>query len=52
MARSVDVLTKKLEEIKIDDDIFFGKYLLYKQKILNAIIEKHGGELKDCKVTS
>ena len=52
MARSVDVLTKKLEEIKIVDDIFFGEDLLYKQKFLNAIIQKHGEELKDCKVSS
>ena len=29
MAHSVDVLTKKLEEIKIADDIFFGKDLSY-----------------------
>ena len=52
MAHSVDVLTKKLEEIKIADDIFFGKDLSYEQNFLNAIIEKLGKELKDCEVSS
>ena len=47
MTHSIDVLTKKLEEIKIADDIFFEKDLSFEQKILNAIIEKLGEELKD-----
>ena len=47
MTHSIDVLTKKLEEIKIADDIFFGKDLSFEQKILNAIIEKLREELKD-----
>ena len=52
MAHSVDVLTKKLEEIKIADDIFLGKDLSYKQNFLNAIIERLDEELKECKVSS
>ena len=32
MACSVDFLTKKLEEIKITDDIFFGNDLSYEEK--------------------
>ena len=52
MAHSVDFLTKKLEEIKIADDIFWGKDLSYKQNFLNAIIEKLDEELKECKVSS
>ena len=51
MTHSIDVLTKKLEEIKIADDIFFGKDLSFEQKILNAIIEKLGEELKDWEVS-
>ena len=52
MAHSVDVLAKKLEEIKIANSIFFGKDLSYEQNFLNVIIEKLGEELKDCKVSS
>ena len=40
MACSVDFLTKKLEEIKISEDIFLGKDLSYEEKFLNSVIEK------------
>ena len=46
MAHSVDVLAKKLEEIKVGNGIFFGKGLSYEQNFLNVIIEKLGEELK------
>ena len=52
MAHSIDVVTKRLEEIKIADDIFFGKDLWFEQNFLNAIIEKLGKELKYCEVSS
>lgn len=32
MAHSIDDITKKLEEIKITDDIFYGEDLTYKKK--------------------
>ena len=47
MVHSVDLLTKKLEEIKIADDIFLGKDLSYEQNFLNTIIEKLDKELKE-----
>ena len=40
MTWNVDFLTKKLEEIKITDDIFFGNDLSYEEKFLNSEIEK------------
>ena len=50
MACSVDFLTKKLEEIKISDDIFFGNDLSYEEKFVNNVIEKIEQEIDDCEV--
>ena len=52
MAHSVDVLTKKLEEIKIADDIFSEKDLSNEQNFLNAVTKKFGKELKHCEVST
>ena len=52
MAHSVDVLTKKLEETKIADDIFSGKDLSYEQNFLNAVTEKFSKELEHCEVST
>ena len=51
MACSVDFLSKKLEEIKISDDIFLGNDLSYEEKILNSVIEKIEQEIDDCEVS-
>ena len=51
MACSVEFLTKKLEEIKISDDIFLGNDLSYEEMFLYSVIEKIGQELKDCEVS-
>ena len=51
MACSVDFLTKKLEEIKISEDIFLGKDLSYEEKFLNSVIEKIEQEIEDCEVS-
>ena len=51
MACSIEFLTKKMEKIKITDDIFLGNDLSYKEKFLNSVIEKFGKEIKDCKVS-
>ena len=42
MACSVEFLTKKMEEIKIADDIFLGNDLSYEEDFLNSVIEKFG----------
>ena len=52
MAHSVDVLTKKLEETRIADNIFSGKDLSYEQDVLNAVTEKFGKELEHCEVST
>ena len=51
MACSVDFLTKKLEEIKISDDVFLGNDLSCENKFLNSLIEKMEKEINDCKVS-
>ena len=51
MACSVDFLTKKLEQIKISDDIFFGNDLSYEEKFVNNLIEKIEQEIEDCEVS-
>ena len=51
MACSIEFLTKKMEEIKITDDIFLGNDLFYEENFLNSVIEKFGKEIKDCEVS-
>ena len=51
MACSVDFLSKKLEEIKISDDIFLGNDLSYKEKFLNSVIEYFEQKIDDCEVS-
>ena len=51
MACSVDFLTKKLEEIKISDDIFLGNDLSYDEKFLNSVIEYFEQKIDDCEVS-
>ena len=51
MACNVDFLTKKLEEIKISDDIFLGNDLSYEETFLNNVIEKIKQEIEDCEVS-
>ena len=52
MAHNVDVLTKKLEETKIVDDLFSGKGLLHEQNFLNVVTEKFGKELEHREVST
>ena len=51
MACSVDVLTKKLEEIKIGDDVFLGNDLSYEENFINDLIKKIEKEIDDCEVS-
>ena len=51
MACTVDFLTKKLQEIKISDDVFLGNDLSYKGKFINNLIEKSEKEIHDCEVS-
>ena len=50
MACSVDFLPKKLEEIKISDDVSLGNDLSYEEKFINNLIEKIEKEIDDCEV--
>ena len=40
MACSMDFLVKKLDKIKINDDVFLGNDLTFEQKFLNKLIQK------------
>ena len=51
MACSVGFLTKKLEEIKISDDVFLGNELSYEEKFINNLIKKIVKEIDDCEVS-
>ena len=51
MACSVDFLTKKLEEIKISDDVFLGNDLSNEKKNLNKVIENFQQKIADCEVS-
>ena len=51
MVCSVDFLTKKLEEIKISDDVFLGNELSYEEKFINNLIKKIVKEIDDCEVS-
>ena len=44
-------MTRKLEEIKISDDIFLGDHLSYEEMFLNSVTEKTRQELKDFEVS-
>ena len=46
MAHSMDFLVKKLDKIKINDDVFLGNDLTFEQKFLNKLIEKIEKEIE------
>ena len=52
MAQAIDLITKKLEEIKIAKDNFLGNDLSFEQKFLDDVTEMLGKELKDCEVST
>ena len=51
MVRSVDILVKKLEEIKISDDIFLENDLSYEKNFLNGVIGNFEQKNDDCQVS-
>ena len=51
MACSKEVLTKQLEEVKINKDIFLGNDLSLELKFLNAIIEYLEKKYEHCEVS-
>ena len=40
MACNMGLLTKKLDEIKINEDVFLGNDLTFEQRVLNKLTEK------------
>ena len=50
MACNVDLLTKKLDEIKINEDVFLVNDLTFKQRFLNKLIEKIEQEIEQEKI--
>ena len=47
MAHSMDFLVKKLDKIKINDDVFLGNDLTFEQNFLNKLIEKIEEEIEN-----
>ena len=50
MACNMDLLTKKLDEIKINEDVFLGNDLTFEQRFLNKLIEKNEQEIEQEKI--
>ena len=50
MAHSIEYLTEKLKEVKINDDCFFSEDLSYEQEFLNKVKEKAQREIEDSEV--
>ena len=51
MAQEIELLTEKIQDVKIDDNIFFGKDLSFEQKFLNKIVKVCHEKIKDCEVS-
>ena len=55
MVCNMGLLTKKLDIIKINEDVFLGNDLTFEQRFLNKLIEKIEQEIEqekiDCKVS-
>ena len=55
MVCNMGLLTKKLDIIKINEDVFLGNDLIFEQRFLNKLIEKIEQEIEqekiDCKVS-
>ena len=43
----MDFLVKKLDKIKINDDVFYGNDLTFEQKFLNKLIERIEEEIEN-----
>ena len=50
MACNMDLLTKKLDEIKINEDAFFFFFLTFEQSFLNKLIKKIEQEIEQEKM--
>ena len=50
MACNMDLLTKKLDEIKINEDAFLGNDLTFEQSFLNKLIKKIEQEIEQEKM--
>ena len=51
MAQGIELLTEKIQDIKINNNILFGKDLSFEQKFLNQIVEVCDEKKKDCEVS-
>ena len=51
MAYSVEALTKKMQEVKINDDCFFGNDLSYQKEFLEKIENKIEQDIPDSEIS-
>ena len=49
MAQSMEILTKKMQDIKIKDNILLGNDLSFEQKFLNHVV--YSEEIENCEVS-
>lgn len=52
MAQVIDLIMKKIEEIKIAKDNFLGNVLSFERKFLDDVTEMLKKELKNCEVST
>ena len=51
MTQSMELLTEKMQGIKIKDDIFLGNDLFFEQKFLNHVVNKCSKEIENCEAS-
>ena len=51
MTQSMELLTKKMQDVKIKNDILLGNDLSFEQKFLNHVVYKCSEEVENCEVS-
>ena len=51
MAQSMELLTEKMQDIKIKDNILLGNDLSFEEKFLNHVVDKCSAETENCEVS-
>ena len=50
-AQTMELLTEKMQDIKIKDNILLGNDLYFEQKFLNHVVDKCSAEIENCEVS-
>ena len=50
-AQTMELLTEKMQDIKIKDNILLGNDLSFEEKFLNHVVDKCSAETENCEVS-